>query len=119
MKQKEITINGKQYPVVFTMDTLMYFEDILNKSYFDSDLRTIKDRMGIIYAAALSADEDTKLTVEEMKGQGDLDAVNQIIVAYNTVMELASEFFKIPKVAADAEAEEQPEAEEGDQTAKN
>lgn len=119
MKQKEITINGKQYPVVFTMDTLMCFEDIVKRSYFDSELRTIKDRIAIVYAAAVSADENTTLTVEEMKGQGDLDAVNQIIMAFNTVMELANEFFRVPKVEAQAEADEQPAKEEGDQNVKN
>ena len=119
MTKNVITIQGKAYPVIFNFDTLMSFEEIVGKSYFESGLKTMKERMAIVYAAVITADEDTKLTVEEMKGQGDLEAINQIIVAFNTVMELAKVFFKIPTVVKDAEEEEDKPDEKGDDNPKN
>ncbi len=98
MTQKEITINGKTYPIVFTMDTMMNFEEIADKSFFEIDLKRLKDRLAIIMAAVITADDKTKLTVEELRGNGDLEAVQQIIAAFNIVMEASTEFFKIPSV---------------------
>ena len=98
MTQKEITINGQQYPVVFTMDTLMNFERIVSKSFFETDFKTLTDRMALIIAAVITANEKTTLTVEAMKGDNDLKAVQQIIAAYNVVMTLAGEFFNIPQI---------------------
>ena len=48
MKQKEITINGKQYPVIFTLATLSNFEEITGKPFFKADLDIIKNRIAII-----------------------------------------------------------------------
>ena len=109
MTQKEITINGKTYPVVFTMDTMMNFEEIADKSFFETDLKRLKDRLAIIMAAVITADDKTTLTVEELRGNGDLEAVQQIIAAFNIVMEASTEFFKIPAVEPNDEkpAEEQ------------
>ena len=109
MTQKEITINGKTYPVVFTMDTMMNFEEIADKSFFETDLKRLKDRLAIIMAAVITADDKTTLTVEELRGNGDLEAVQQIIAAFNIVMEASTEFFKIPAVESKNEkpAEEQ------------
>ena len=98
MTQKEITINGKTYPIVFTMDTMMNFEEIADKSFFDTDLKRMKDRMAIIMAAVITANEKTTLTVDDLRGSGDFEAVQQIIAAFNTVMEASTEFFKIPAV---------------------
>ena len=98
MTKKEITINGNTYPIAFTMDTMINFEEIADKSFFDTDLKRLKDRMAIIMAAVITADENTKLTVEELRGSGDLAAVQQIIAAFNVVMEASTEFFKIPAV---------------------
>jgi len=127
MTQKEITINGQQYPVVFTMDTLMNFERIVSKSFFETDFKTITDRMALIIAAVITANEKTTLTVEAMKGNNDLKAVQQIISAYNIVAALMGEFFEVPEVVKQAEAEERQSAEaeeqqpanEGDEKPKN
>lgn len=116
MTQKEITINGVNYPIIFTMDTLMNFESIVNKSFFETDFKTLKDRMALIIAAVITANENTTLTVESMKGNGDLKAVQQIIASYNIVAEAMGEFFKVPEVLKNAEAEEQQEK---DDNAKN
>ena len=116
MDKKEITINGVNYPIVFTMDTLMNFESIVNKSFFETDFKTMKDRMALIIAAVITANEKTPLTIEAMKGGNDLNAVQQIIEAYNVVAEAMGEFFKLPEVLKKAEAEEQ---QENDDNAKN
>lgn len=118
MNQKEITINGQQYPVVFTMDTLMNFERIVSKSFFEADFKTLVDRMALIFAAVITANEKTTLTVQAMKGDNDLKALQQIIPAYNIVAALMGEFFEVPEVVKKAEAEEQEQA-EGDEKPKN
>ena len=112
MTQKEITINGKTYPIVFTMDTMMNFEEIADKSFFETDLKRLKDRLAIIMAAVITADDKTKLTVEELRGNGDLEAVQQIIAAFNIVMEASTEFFKIPAVEP---KDEKPKDEQTDE----
>ena len=114
MTRKEITIGGNTYPVVFNIDAMMIFEEVGNKQFFKANFDLLKDRMAVVYAAVLSANEKTTLTIEKMKGDGTIDAVKEIVAAYNIVMDLAGEFFKIPKVVAvEEEAEKQPE-EEGD-----
>ena len=117
MKQKEITINGKQYPVIFTLATLSNFEEITGKPFFKADLDIIKNRIAIICAAAIAADENTKLTVEELRGNEDLEAYKQIGTAYNTIVEMAAEFFHIPPT--EKKEAEQSAAEEGDKKPKN
>ena len=66
MKQKEITVNGEK-PVprhLHTGDSLN-FEEIAGKPFFKADLDMVKNRIAIICAAAIAADENTKpLTVE-------------------------------------------------------
>ena len=119
MTQKEITIAGKQYPVVFTMDTLINFERIVSKSFFETDLKTISDRMALVIAAVITANDKTTLTIEAMKGNNDLKAVQQIIEAYNVVVSLMGEFFEVPEVVKQAEAAEQQTANEGDEKPKN
>ena len=119
MKQKEITVNGKNYPVVFTLATLSNFEEITGKPFFKADLDIIKNRIAIICAAAIAADENTKLTVEELRGNEDLEAYKQIAAVYNTIVEMAAEFFHIPPT--EKKEAEQPAAEEekGDAKPKN
>lgn len=104
--KKEVTIAGVQYPVTFDFQTLLNFEQITNKSFFDTDFTKIVDRMALIMAAVLTADEDTKLTVELLKGKGDWDAVKDIITAYGVVMDLASAFFHVPEVVKQSEERE-------------
>ena len=104
--KKEITIAGVQYPVTFDFQTLLNFESITNSSFFDTNFTKTVDRMALIMAAVLTADEDTKLTVDLLKGKGDWDAVKDIIAAYGIVMDLASAFFKVPEVVKQAEDQE-------------
>lgn len=104
--KKEITIAGVQYPVTFDFQTLLNFEQITNSSFFETTFNKTVDRMALIMAAVLTADEDTKLTVELLKGKGDWDAVKDIIAAYGVVMDLASAFFHVPEVVKQAEERE-------------
>lgn len=110
MNKKEITINGKTYPIAFTMDTMINFEEIADKSFFETDLKKMKDRLALVMAAVIAADGSTKLTVEDLRGNGDYDAVQQLIAAFNVVMEASTEFFKIPAVEP---KDEKPKDDEG------
>jgi hypothetical protein len=118
MKQKEITVNGKNYPVIFTLATLSNFEEITGKPFFKADLDMIKNRIAIICAAAIAADENTELTVEELRGNEDLEAYKQIGTVYNTIVEMAAEFFKIP-LTDKKEAEQPAKEDEGGEKPKN
>ena len=118
MKTKEITIGGKNYPVIFTLATLSNFEEITGKPFFKADLDIIKNRIAIICAAAIAADENTKLTVEELRGNDDLEAYKQICTVYNTIIEMAAEFFHIPPTEK-KEAEQTAAEDEGGEKPKN
>jgi hypothetical protein len=98
MKQTYITINDVAYPVVFTMLTMNNFEEITNDGFFKANWDKTNVRMALIMAAALAADEDTKLTIEALRGQDTFDDYKQIADAFNVIMTLASDFFKIPVV---------------------
>ena len=119
MNDKVITINGQQYPVVFTMDTLMNFERIVSKSFFETDFKTLTDRMALIIAAVITANEKTTLPVEAMKGNNDLAAVQQIVTAYAVVAELMGKFFEVPEVVKKAEESETAETANSDEKPKN
>ena len=113
MKKNYITINGVSYPVVFTLLTMSNFEEITNKGFFEANLLTTNNRIAIVIAAALSADKETKLTVEDLRGNETFDDYKQIVAAFNTVMELANDFFKLPGVEPKPEqpAEEKTDGE--------
>lgn len=115
--KKEITINGKNYPIVFNMKTMMNFEEISGKSFFGEEFAHLKERIALIIAAVLAANENTTLTAEEMIEAQDLKALQEILAAYQIVMELAGEFFKVP----DIEKQNNPEKEDenGDEKPKN
>lgn len=98
MKQKFITIAGVQYPVQFDLNTIMLFEEIVEHSFFADSFSTLKSQMALTVAAALSADKDTKLSVDVMLGSKDMQACKEAVTAYAIVMEMAVEFFKIPEV---------------------
>lgn len=118
MTKKEITIQGKQYPVIFTLATISNFEEITSQSFFEANLNTVKCRIALIMAAAIAADENTKLTVEGIKGKEDLEAYQQISAAFIVIGELSKEFFKVTEADNQADEEEQGDKKEGD-NAKN
>lgn len=98
MTTKEITIAGVQYPVQFDLDTIMLFEEIVEHSFFADEFKTLKSQMALTVAAALSADKDTKLTIDTMLGAKDVQAYTEAVTAYTQVMEMAGDFFKVPAV---------------------
>lgn len=119
MKQKEIEINGKQYTVVFNLKTLSNFEEITNQGFFESKLNKTSEKMAIIVAAALAANEDTELTIKELQGNEDWEAYLQINRAYSEVMTLAAEFFPIPEVEKDKDPKPTDEEKEEGEKVKN
>jgi len=110
MKQKEITIQGKQYPVVVNLQTIMNFEDVTNISISEANFSIIKNRIALIFSAVLSADENTTITIGDIKGNGDLEAIKVINAAYIVLYELLSEFFYIPE--SEKKKVDQPDSKE-------
>ena len=98
MKLNYIDINGVAYPVAFTMLAMTNFEEITNKGFFEANWNKTSERMALIIAAALAADENTKLNIETLRGKDSFDDYKQIVTAFNVVMTMANEFFEIPAV---------------------
>lgn len=116
---KEITIAGKQYPIDFTMETIMKFEEITDKSFFGTDekpedFRKTTDRIALIYAAVATANENHDLTIAKITGNKSLEDLKAINQAFVIIMPLVTEFFKIPKVMQDDE-----EPKDGEEKKKN
>ena len=97
-----ITINKKKYPVVVNMGTLLSYEQITGKSILNDEngLKMMGDRMVLIFAAVMSADEDTTLTMEDLMKNTGWKEFNDASV---TVLNLLAKFFNIPKIEAEAE----------------
>ena len=108
MKQKEITINGKKYPVVFNMKTILGYEQISGKSFFGEDFSKMSERLALIVAAVVSAGSKEELSIDEMINADKMELVQEIIAAHNVVIGMVNEFFKKPDV------EPKPNEEEGD-----
>jgi hypothetical protein len=105
MTQKKITMAGKTYPVVFTLKTMMNFEEITGKSFFNENFETMKSRIALIISAIIAADADSDITVEQLANVETWEAAQEIINAYVAVMELSAKFFKLPEV----EPKDEPE----------
>ena len=120
MTKKEITINGKQYPVIFDMQTIMNFEEVTSgKSFFTENLMTLKNRIALIIAAVTAADENTQLEVKDITGNHSMAEVQQIIAAYAVIDSLAAEFFKIPEIEKKNNPEPPAEETESEDKPKN
>ena len=78
MKQKEVTINGVQYPVVFTLDTLFGVEDIIGGSFFEANFGTLKNRMALVLAAIYSADDKADITVDQLKEMNPMQMIQDM-----------------------------------------
>ena len=107
MKQKEVTINGKTYPVIFTMKTITGFEEIVNHSFFVDDFSKMTSRIAIVVAAIVAADINADISTEDIMNADKFKAVSEILEAYSIVNELAGEFF--PKKKKEDSKEEQSE----------
>ena len=113
MQQKEITIGGKQYPVVFTLKTMMNFEEITGKSFFGESFDTFKSRIALIISAVVAADENAGITIEQLTNADTWQAAQDIVKAYVAVMELSAKFFNIPEVEPKDEKPADETEEEG------
>ena len=98
MQQKEITIGDKQYPIVFTLKTMMNFEEITGKSFFGESFDGFKERIALIISAVFAADENADITIEQLTNADTWQTAQDIIKAYVAVMELSAKFFNIPEV---------------------
>ena len=112
MNKKEIRLQGKTYPIDFTMQAIMTFEEIADKSFFDCNFSKTTDRMALIYAAVMNANKKADITIEKIAGDMGLQAVRDIIAAFGTVMSLANEFFELPKVTQEEDKTDEPKDDE-------
>lgn len=109
---KEITIGGKQYPVAFDMQAIINFEEITGRSFFASNFSTLTDKVALIAAAALSADKEADITIEDILGNKDWEACKSIFAAFNTVSEEMAAFFPVPDIEKQANPEPEPKEED-------
>ena len=98
MKQANITVNGVEYPVVFTMKTILSFEEITEKSFFVAKLDNFSERIAIVVSAILSANENADIDFEKMASIDSLEGLQEFMQAFGTVMELQRDFFHLPGV---------------------
>jgi hypothetical protein len=113
MQQKEITIGGKTYPVVFTLKTMLNFEEITGKSFFGESFDTFKSRIALIISAVVAADENAGITIEQLTNADTWQAAQDIVKAYVDVMELSAKFFNIPEVEPKDEKSDDETEDEG------
>lgn len=115
MTQKEITINGKTYPIVFNLKTMVGYEDIIGRSFFGEKFEKLHERIALVIAAIYAADEDAGITSDDILKNDSWESAKQVIEAFTAVILLSKEFFKIPEV----EQKGSEEAKEKEQDAKN
>ena len=118
-KQQNITIGGKTYPVTFTLQTIINFEETAKKSYFGLEYMTTLDRVALIYAAVTTAAPDADIKIDAIIGKLDLEAAKEIMTNYATVNALAAEFFDVPAVMKEEEKTGKTEEPEADNDTKN
>ena len=117
MQKKEITLNGKPVAVSFTMATMLTYEEITDSNFFGEQFDKLKPRIALIYAAIYTADRETTITVDDILSTENWQ---EIAEAFTTVMTMAGDFFKLPKVIEEAEQREAVELHDGEEdTAKN
>ena len=102
---KEITINGKTYPVVFNMKTILGYEQISGKSFFGEDFAKMSERLALIVAAVISADSKADISIDDMMNADKLELVQEVLTAYTVVLGMVNEFFKMPDVEPKQEEE--------------
>ena len=102
---KEITINGKTYPVVFNMKTILGYEQISGKSFFGEDFSKMRERLALIVAAVISADSKADISIDDMMNADKLELVQEVLTAYTVVIGMVNEFFKMPDVEPKQEEE--------------
>ena len=111
MNKKTITINDKDYPVEFTLKTITLFEEIVEKSFFETNFSKTTDRIALIYAAVEAASPKHDLTVDTIMGDYSVENLKAISAAFSIISDLATDFFDEPKVTEDKEIDKIQEGE--------
>lgn len=119
MNKKEITIAGITYPIDFTMEAIMIFEEVSEKSFFDTKFNKTTDRIALIYAAVMNADKESDITIQKITGDMSFNTMTDIIAAFKTIMVLVNDFFRLPKVTEEEEEEEKTEEKDNGEKPKN
>lgn len=115
MQKKEIKLNGKPVAVSFTIGTILTYEERTGRNFFGEKFERLNERIDIIYAAIYTADHTA--TVDDLL---NTDNWEEITEAFGTVITMAGDFFKLPKVIEEAEQREAVELHDGEEdTAKN
>ena len=113
MTEKTIKISGKEYPVIFNMQTILNFEEGAKKSFFGEPFNRIWERLVLVSAAIYAKTKKPAFNIEELVENATSSTINEITAAFTTVMELAAEFFEIPAIEPKEEHKEET-SEEGD-----
>ena len=108
MKQAEITIGGKVYPVEVNMSTVLMYEEIVDESFFGENFAKLTKKVALIMAAAMTVDENVKLDFKDIIENHWKDVGK----AFYVIIDLVADFFEIPKMVADAEQQEASEKDE-------
>ena len=117
MQTKEVNIKGQTYQVVFNLQTLLLFEEIIGYSFFGVEFVKFKERIALTIAAILSANKDADIDYDYIVKNADAETILDITKAYAEVMKLAGKFFKIPEVEP---KDDQPaDVTDGDEKPKN
>ena len=83
------------------------YEEIVGKGWFSTEWADVKlrERMALVVAAILAANEKSKISADDLLAIDSMDGMKELLEASNTVMELSTEFFKLPEVE---KTDEQP-----------
>jgi hypothetical protein len=103
MKTKEISINGKTFKIAFVVKTMMSYEKITGKSFFEAKFSNLEERLPLIIAAILTVDDNPEITAEELMNIDNMNGLKDIISAFGAVMELSAQFFEQPAIGNEAE----------------
>ena len=108
----------QEYPVVFNLQTILNYEELSGRSFFDDPLKRLQSQISLVFSAIIAADENTSVKAEDFLKADSGKAVTDIINAFTVVMTMAGDFFKTPAVAAkDTEQEEGKEDGDGGKNA--
>ena len=112
MDKKEITLNGKPVAVAFTLATLLTYEEITDSNFFGEQFEKLKERIALIFAAIHTANHETTITIDDLLNSTNWQEISD---AFTTVMTMAGDFFKLPKVIEEAEKREAVELHDDEQ----
>ena len=93
MITKEVILKEKKYPVAFDMQTILGYEEIAGKPFFGQSLEMMTDRIALLCASILSADEKNDIDIKELLTTKDKNLIIEIALATAVVIKMANDFF--------------------------